>query len=95
MVDVANFNELFEKRFEYCKALIQNLNNKQASRKVVNLLVYEPIYYHIVPHRANDLDRVRLLVLRIEGRTPLHRAFSLEEFSIKLDENAVLARDPD
>ncbi|GFY97539.1 hypothetical protein Acr_12g0000800 [Actinidia rufa] len=95
LVDVTNFNELFKKRSEKCKAAIQNLNNRQVSKKVADLLAYELIYYHIIPHQTEDLGRVRHLALCIEGSSPLGQAFSSKGFNTKLDESAMLARDPD
>ncbi|GFZ05816.1 hypothetical protein Acr_17g0013880 [Actinidia rufa] len=63
-------SDAFEERarFQECKATIQALNNKQASKK--------------------------LLVLHIEGQTPLRNKFSLEDFNAELNENALLAQDP-
>ncbi|GFY88744.1 hypothetical protein Acr_06g0006840 [Actinidia rufa] len=80
--------------FFFCKAAIQSLNNRRASRKVANLLTYEPIYRHVIPHQTDELGKVRLPVLRIEGRAPPRCEFSSEEFSTELDENVVLAQDP-
>ncbi|GFZ01497.1 hypothetical protein Acr_15g0001060 [Actinidia rufa] len=45
---------------EECKAAIQALNNKRASRKVANLLAYEFNYRHIVPYRFDELGRVTM-----------------------------------
>ena len=56
---------------------------------------YEPIYHHIIPHRGDQLGRVRLPTLRIEGLALLRCKFSSEELSVEQDENTVLARDLD
>ncbi|GFS40240.1 hypothetical protein Acr_00g0067330 [Actinidia rufa] len=66
----ANFNELFKHRSEECKATIEAINNRQASRKVTDLPSYEPIYRHVISHKVKELSRIRLLALRTEGRAP-------------------------
>ncbi|GFY85854.1 hypothetical protein Acr_04g0005920 [Actinidia rufa] len=62
-----NFNDLFKTRFKECKVDIQAVNHSRASRKVTNLLTYEPVYRHIIPHKVDELSRIRLPALRIEG----------------------------
>ncbi|GFZ05164.1 hypothetical protein Acr_17g0007360 [Actinidia rufa] len=61
-----NFNELFQNRSDKCKATIQALNNRQASKKVANLLAYDLIYCHVIPHRSDELGSVKLPTLCIE-----------------------------
>ena len=65
----------------------------RVSKKVADLLAYEPIYLHVIPHRFDELGRVKLPTLCIEGRAP-RRKFSSEDFSAELDENTLLAQDP-
>ncbi|GFZ01025.1 hypothetical protein Acr_14g0006600 [Actinidia rufa] len=57
----ANFNDKFRRRSEECKKAIQDVNNRQALRNVDNLLVYELIYRHVIPHKAEELSRIRFL----------------------------------
>ena len=52
-----------------------------------------PIYRHVIPHRFDELSRVKLPELRIEGQTLSCREFSSGDFSVELDENTLLARD--
>ncbi|GFY87929.1 hypothetical protein Acr_05g0015680 [Actinidia rufa] len=50
-----DFNELCKRRSKDCRATIQDVNNRQASRKVADLLVYESVYRHVIPHKAEKL----------------------------------------
>ncbi|GFZ18311.1 SEC12P-like 2 protein [Actinidia rufa] len=68
------------------------VNNRQASRKVIDLLAYEPIYRHVIPHKADKLGRIRLPALRIEGRAPQRCNSSSRDFNAELNEDAPLAR---
>ncbi|GFS29669.1 hypothetical protein Acr_00g0007740 [Actinidia rufa] len=63
-----------------------------ALRKVTNFLAYEPVYCHVIPHKAGELDRIRLPALCIEGRVSRCVDFSLNDFSAELNENMPLAR---
>ena len=90
----ADFNDLFKNRFEECKTAIRAVNNRLASQKVTNLLAYEPIYHHVVSHKADELDRIRFPALCIEGQAPRCDNFDSKDFNAELNENAILARDP-
>ena len=61
----AYFNDQFRCRSKECKEVIQAINNRKASRKVTDLLVYKPVYQHVIPHKAEELGRIRLPPLRI------------------------------
>ncbi|GFY91097.1 hypothetical protein Acr_07g0012930 [Actinidia rufa] len=63
-----NFNDFFKRRYKECKEAIQAVNNRQASRKVANLLVYKLVYWHVIPHKAKKLGRIKLPPLHIEGQ---------------------------
>ena len=53
-------------------------------------LAYEPV----IPYKADKLDRVSLLALRIEGRALMCNKFSSEDFSAELNKNVLLVGDP-
>ncbi|GFZ08918.1 hypothetical protein Acr_20g0007260 [Actinidia rufa] len=46
-----DFNGRFKRWSEQCKKAIQAVNNRQVSREVAHLLVYEPIYQHTIRTR--------------------------------------------
>ena len=60
------------------------------SRKVANLLVYELVYRHMIPHKAKKLDKIQIPPLSIEGLAPQHAAFSSERYGAKLNANLPL-----
>ena len=68
------------------------MNNKQDSRKVIDLLAYEPIYRHVIPFKAGELGRIRLPALHIEDRAPQRNDFGSKDSSAELNENFPLAR---
>ena len=53
-----------------CKKAIHTVNNKKAPRKVSDVLQYEPIYKHVIPHKADDDIKISHPSLRIEERAP-------------------------
>ena len=63
----ADFNDFFLNRSEECKATIRDVNNGRALGKVTNLLPYEPVYCHVIPYKADELNRIGLPTLHIEG----------------------------
>ncbi|GFY95316.1 hypothetical protein Acr_10g0007010 [Actinidia rufa] len=67
---VSGFNDLFNNRSEECKAAIQAMNNRRALRKVINPFTYKPVYHHVIQHKADELDRIRLPTLCNEGWAP-------------------------
>ncbi|GFS29945.1 hypothetical protein Acr_00g0009250 [Actinidia rufa] len=69
---------------EECKEAIQATNNRQESRDVDALLLYELHYRHKIQHRAAKFVRVSLLSLCIEGQAPRRDAFSPERPKDKL-----------
>ncbi|GFS30002.1 hypothetical protein Acr_00g0009640 [Actinidia rufa] len=87
-----NFNEIFKHRSDDCKAAIQSVNNRKASRKVTDLLAYEPIYRHVIPHKVEELSRIRLPALRTEGQAPHCGEFNSEGSGTELNEEAPVAR---
>ncbi|GFZ12790.1 hypothetical protein Acr_23g0011750 [Actinidia rufa] len=48
------FIDRFKRRSENYTKAIQVANNKKASRKVSDILQYEPIYWHVIPHKAEE-----------------------------------------
>ena len=76
---------------EKCKIAIQVVNNSQASRKVTDLLTYEPVYQHLIPHKAEELDRIKLPLLRIEGQAPQRDEVSSKILGTELNEEMPLA----
>ena len=89
-VAMEDFNELFRNKSEEYRETILVFNNRRASRKVVDLLAYEPVYRHVIPYKPDELGRIRLLALRIGGQAPRLTDFSLEDFRAKLEKNALL-----
>ena len=78
---------------EKCKTTIQYLNiNLQISRKVTDILRFEPVYRHVIPHQTAQLAEVRLPTLRTHGRAPPRHSLSSEELSSELHEGATFAR---
>ena len=59
---------------------------------MANILVYEPIYWHMILHKAEELIRINPPPLRIEGRAPQHYTFSSERSRAALNANLPLAR---
>ncbi|GFS30025.1 hypothetical protein Acr_00g0009740 [Actinidia rufa] len=88
-----NFNEIFKHRSDDCKAAIQSVNNRKASRKVTDLLAYEPIYRHVIPAQGRrSSSRIRLPALRTEGQAPHCGEFNSEGSGTELNEEAPVAR---
>ena len=87
-----NFNDQFKRRSKECKEAIQAINNRQALRKVADLLAYELVYWHVIPHNAEELDKIRLSPLRIEGWAPQRDDFNSESSRAKLNANLPLTR---
>ena len=85
-----DINDQFRRRSKECKEAIQAINNRQTLRKVANLLVYELIYRHVIPHKAKELSRIRLPPLRIEVWTSQRDAFSSEMSRVELNVNLPL-----
>ena len=54
------FNDRFKHLFDNCKEAIWASNNRQESRDVVALLLYEPIYRHTLLHRTAGFVRVSI-----------------------------------
>ncbi|GFY90934.1 hypothetical protein Acr_07g0011300 [Actinidia rufa] len=50
-----NFSDQFKGRSKKCKDFIQAVNNRQGSRKVTNILMYELVYRYVIPHKAKEL----------------------------------------
>ncbi|GFZ18692.1 hypothetical protein Acr_27g0004310 [Actinidia rufa] len=67
-----NFNDRFKRRSKDCEAAIRAINDRQASRKITNVLEYEPFYWHVIPPKNEEFGRVLLPSLHIEGRAPQH-----------------------
>ncbi|GFY96449.1 hypothetical protein Acr_11g0007550 [Actinidia rufa] len=86
------FQRAFQVQSEDCKVVIQVVNNRQASRKVANLLAYESVYQHVIPHKAKELGRIRLPTLHNEGQAPHRSDFSLECSGTELNEEVPLAQ---
>ena len=57
----------FKCRSDDCKEAIQAANNRKESRDVAALLLYEPIYWHMILHRTVEFVRLSITPLRIEG----------------------------
>ncbi|GFZ18289.1 hypothetical protein Acr_27g0000280 [Actinidia rufa] len=57
-----DFNDQFKRRSKECKDAIQVINKRQESRKVIDILAYEPIYQYMIPHKAEELEGIRLRV---------------------------------
>ncbi|GFS40644.1 hypothetical protein Acr_00g0069670 [Actinidia rufa] len=87
---VSDFNDLFKHCSEKCKKAIQVVNNRLASRKLTNLLAYEPIYRHVILHKADKLSRIRFPALCIEGRAPQCGDFDSEGAKLSLSEVPLL-----
>ena len=66
----ANFNDRFKLRSKECKNVVQAINNRRALRKVTNILVYELIYSHVILNKTEEIDKISLPPLRIEGWAP-------------------------
>ncbi|GFY91237.1 hypothetical protein Acr_07g0014330 [Actinidia rufa] len=49
-----NFNDKFRCRSEEWKKVIQAVNNRRTSRRVSDLLVYESVYRHMIPHKPRS-----------------------------------------
>ena len=47
--------------------------------------VQADLWAHVIPHKANELDRIKLLALRIEGWAPRRGNFSSEGSGAELD----------
>ena len=47
-------------------------------RKVSDILVYEPIYLHMIPHKTEELKTINFPLLRLEGRDSQCEALSSE-----------------
>ncbi|GFZ00549.1 hypothetical protein Acr_14g0001840 [Actinidia rufa] len=54
-------------------------------RDVKTLLLYEPIYRHIISHRGNQLGQARLSHLHIKGKAPRHQRLSSVDVSREVD----------
>ncbi|GFS32757.1 hypothetical protein Acr_00g0024440 [Actinidia rufa] len=61
-----NVKDLFKRRSKESKEAIQAVNNKQASRKATDLLAFKLIYGHIIPHKIEELVRIKICPLHIE-----------------------------
>ena len=57
-----------------------------------DILVYEPIYRHTILYKTEDLGRISLPSLRIEGQAPQRKAFCLESFRDELSAHRPAAR---
>ena len=79
-----DFKDRFKHRFEQCKKVIQATNNRQASRDIVELFAYEPIYQHMISHKTEEFSKAVLPPLHIEGRAPQREDFNLERFRTEL-----------
>ena len=66
-VSCVDFNDSFKRRYEQSKKAIQAVNNRQAFGEVAHLLVYKPIYRHMIPHKTKELARISFLPMHIEG----------------------------
>ncbi|GFZ06742.1 hypothetical protein Acr_18g0009120 [Actinidia rufa] len=70
---------------EECKAAIRAVNKRRALRKVTNLLTYEPVYCHIIPHKDDEFGRIRLpalfmaLTVQVEAEPNLSEAPLLDK----------------
>ena len=60
--------------------------------KVANLLAYEPIYWHMIPHKVEEVGRIRLPALRIEGQAPQCGHFISEGYGADLNANLPLTQ---
>ncbi|GFY87249.1 subtilase family protein [Actinidia rufa] len=86
-------NDQFKRWSIECRDAIQAVNNKQALRSVADTLVYEPIYRHVIPYKAKELERTRLPPLRIEGRASHRDVFRSKSFGAELDANPYRAHE--
>ncbi|GFS44222.1 hypothetical protein Acr_00g0089220 [Actinidia rufa] len=77
--------------FKECKVAIRAVNNRQASRNVIDLLTYEPVYRYVIPYKADELGRIKLPTLLIEGWAPQCNDFSSNDLSAELNEDAPIA----
>ncbi|GFY80810.1 hypothetical protein Acr_01g0006190 [Actinidia rufa] len=85
---IMGFSGRFWKRSEQCAATpIEKVNNCGRPRNVPTLLNYMPIYWHIIPHRANQLGQVQFRPLRIREGVVRRQRTSLEELSEELTAN--------
>ncbi|GFZ06601.1 hypothetical protein Acr_18g0007710 [Actinidia rufa] len=73
-----DFNNKFKCRFEDYKKAIQVVSNRKVSRKVADVLKYEPIYWHMIPHKAEEPNMINLPPLHIEERVPWGDASNLK-----------------
>ncbi|GFS38017.1 hypothetical protein Acr_00g0055170 [Actinidia rufa] len=87
-----NFNDLFKRQSKEYKKVIQAVNNRQALRKVIDLLAYEPIYRHVIPHKAQELSMIRLPPLHIEGQASQRNIFSPKGSRAELNPNFFLTQ---
>ncbi|GFY99202.1 hypothetical protein Acr_13g0006030 [Actinidia rufa] len=72
------FNDKFKIYSDTYKEAIRAANNRQESRDIEVLLVYESYYRHRIPHKTVEFVRGSLPPLRIEGYAPQSEAFSPE-----------------
>ena len=47
-ITYAEFNDQFKRRSNDCKEAIWAANNRQESRDIAELLLYKPIYQHMI-----------------------------------------------
>ncbi|GFY98954.1 hypothetical protein Acr_13g0003550 [Actinidia rufa] len=73
-----NFNDRFKRKSDNCKKAIHAVNNIKVPRKVSDVLQYEPIYGHVIPHKVEEDIKISHPSLRIEERAPQCDASSSE-----------------
>ncbi|GFS38826.1 hypothetical protein Acr_00g0059660 [Actinidia rufa] len=80
-------NDRFKCRSKDCEDAIQAINNRRAPRKIIDILGYEPFYWHMIPLKNEEFGRVMLLSLCTEGRAPRRDNFSLQNSRAGLNAN--------